>query len=62
MEFRKRFGLGYIFGSYQQLNVFKARILEEVIRVGTVGGGKVSMCLGDELMWAKGMENGGGTS
>lgn len=38
---------------------FKARTLEEVIRVETVGGGKVSMGLGDEQMWAKGMEKGG---
>lgn len=38
--------------------VFKARILEEVIRAGTVGGGKVFMCLGDEQLWAKGWRGG----
>lgn len=56
MEFRKRCRLGYIFGSYQPL---KARILEEALRVGTAGGGKVSACLGGEQRWVKGMEKGG---
>lgn len=56
MEFRKRCRLGYIFGSYQPL---KARILEEALRVGSAGGGKVSACLGGEQRWVKGMEKGG---